>query len=87
MTLDFVLTCDTSAATPKEEPGRISSVHTVIASQPSPQIRANWPRERTWRKTDVVECELSDARVKLEEERQRLANAASSAEHRNLGEL
>lgn len=36
---------------------------------------------------DVEEGELSDARVELEEERQRLANSAAGTENGNLGKL
>jgi hypothetical protein len=43
--------------------------------------------KHTGSSTDIVESELSHARVELEEERQRLANATSSAEHGDLGEL
>jgi len=36
---------------------------------------------------DVEEGELGDARVELEEERQRLADSAAGTENGNLGEL
>lgn len=41
----------------------------------------------TWTALDIVEGKLADARVELEEERQRLANATTGAEHDDLGEL
>jgi hypothetical protein len=37
--------------------------------------------------TDIEERELSDARVELEEEGQRLANSATGTEDGNLGKL
>ena len=37
--------------------------------------------------TDIEERELSDARVELEEERQRLANSATGTKDGNLGKL
>lgn len=37
--------------------------------------------------TDIEERELSDARVELEEEGQRLADSATGAEDGNLGKL
>jgi hypothetical protein len=42
---------------------------------------------RTRATTDVVESELAHERVELEEERERLADTAGSAEDGNLGEL
>lgn len=38
----------------------------------------------TWSETDVVERELADPGVQLEQQRQRLSNAAGSSQHRDL---
>jgi hypothetical protein len=43
--------------------------------------------KRTWSATDVVESKLSNSRVELEEERERLADTTGGAENGNLGEL
>lgn len=42
---------------------------------------------RTRGTTDIVEGELGDSRVELEEERERLADAASGTKDGNFGEL
>lgn len=44
-------------------------------------------RGLTWASTDIVESEVSNARVELEEEGQRLANATGGTEDGDLGEL
>lgn len=43
--------------------------------------------ERTRTSPDIVESQLSDTRVQLEEKRERLANATSSTEDGDLGQL
>lgn len=44
-------------------------------------------RGDTWATLDIVEGKLADAGVQLEEERQRLANSTTCAEHDDLGQL
>lgn len=44
-------------------------------------------RKRTGSKADIVEGELSDPGVKLEEQRQRLADTTGSTEDGDLGRL
>ena len=43
--------------------------------------------ERTRSSPDIVQSQLSDARVQLEEKGERLANATSSTEDGDLGQL
>lgn len=63
-----------SAATPVHH--RVRAVSSIDA----------WGR-LTWSSTDIVESELSNTRVELEEEGQRLANSTGGTENGDLGEL
>jgi len=76
-TVLLVLMWETSAATPVRQWSINSSLGPVVESQ----------SDRTWGTLDVVERKLGNARVELEEKRQRLANTASSTENGDLGVL